>query len=192
MVWSDLGQDDVAADGPGLELDVVLALLRGSDALDVGADLAGDGVEVGPDRRAGRDADADVAARALGADPAAPGRADGQVTAAGRQRDVVVGRGDLEVAGAGLDDRAGVGRADLDVAGARGDAELLDAGTDGHVARAALDPELRVGLGDLDVTGSRLDRGTAGEGVAADVARPGLDPALGDLAVDIDVGAAGL
>src|SRR5207342_560338 len=65
VVWSDLGQDDVAADGPGLELDVVLPLLGGSDALDVGADLAGDGVEVGPDRSAGRDPDVDVAAGAL-------------------------------------------------------------------------------------------------------------------------------
>ena len=73
VVWSDLGQDDVAADGPGLELDVVLPLLRSPDALEVGADLAGDGVDVGPDRRTGRDPDVDVAAGALGADPAAAG-----------------------------------------------------------------------------------------------------------------------
>src|SRR6478736_3984307 len=90
-VWSDLGQDDVAADGPGLELDVVLSLLRGPDALEVGADLAGDGVDVGPDRRTGRDPDVDVAAGALGADPAAAGGPDGQVATARGQRDVVVG-----------------------------------------------------------------------------------------------------
>ena len=192
MVWSDLGQDDVAADGPGLELDVVLALLRGSDALEVGADLAGDGVDVGPDRRTGRDPDADVAAGALGADPAAPGRADGEVAAAGGQRDVVVGGDDLEVAGAGLDDGAGVGGADLDVAGAGGDAQLLDAGADRDVARAALDPELGERLGDLDVAGAGVDRRGTGEGVAGDVARAGLEPGLGDLAVDVDVGAAGL
>src|SRR4029077_7798330 len=94
VVWSDLGQDDVAADGPGLELDVVLPLLRGPDALDVGADLAGDGVEVGPDRSAGRDPDVDVATGALGADPAATGGADREVAAARGQRDVVVGGDD--------------------------------------------------------------------------------------------------
>src|SRR4051794_16624372 len=133
-VWSDLLQDDVAADGPGFELDVVLPLLGGADALDVGADLAGHGVDVGPDRGTGRDPDAHVAAGPLGADPTAPSRADGQVAAAGRQRDVVVGGDDLEVAGAGLDHRPGVGGADLDVAGAGRDVELLDAGADRDVA----------------------------------------------------------
>src|SRR4051794_34218802 len=87
---SDLAEQDVAADGPGLELDVVLALLRGSDALDVRADGAGDGVDVGPHRGAAGDADLDVAAGALEADAAAPGGPDGEVAAARGQGDVVV------------------------------------------------------------------------------------------------------
>src|SRR3954454_20947685 len=166
-VWSDLLQDDVAADGPGFELDVVLPLLGGADALDVGADLAGHGVDVGPDRGTGRDPDAHVAAGTLGADPTAPSRADGQVAAAGRQRDIVVGGDDLEITGAGLDHRPGVGGADLDVAGAGRDVELLDAGADRDVAGAALDPELGEPLGDLDVTRAGLDGGGTGEPVAA-------------------------
>src|SRR5580765_8764676 len=164
VCWSDLGQDDVAADGPGLELDVVLPFLRRTDALEVRADLAGDGVDVGPDRRTGRDSDADVAAGSLGADPATPGRADGEVAAAGGQGDVAVGGDDLEVAGPRLDDGTGVGGADLDVAGAGGDAELLDAGADGDVTRAALDPKLGERLGDLDVAGAGVDRRCTREG----------------------------
>src|SRR4051812_11086933 len=93
VVGSDFAQRDVAADGAGLEFDVLLTLLGGADALDVGAHGAGDGVDVGPDRGAGRDADAKVAAGAFDADPAAPDRADAQVSAAGGQGDVGV-RGD--------------------------------------------------------------------------------------------------
>src|SRR5436309_15941622 len=117
MWWvSGLGQRDVAADRAGLELDVVLAVLGCSDALDAGADAAGDRVDVGPDGGARRDADLDVAAGALRADPAPARRTDGQVAAARGQRDVRVRGVDAEIAGARLDHRAGVGGADLDVA----------------------------------------------------------------------------
>src|SRR5262245_16424529 len=86
VMWvPDFVQRDVAADGAGLELDVLLTFLRGSDALDVRADGAGDGVDVGPDRRAGRDADLQVAARALEADAAAACVGDVDVSAAGGQ-----------------------------------------------------------------------------------------------------------
>src|SRR4051794_29231971 len=128
-VWleSGLGQRDVAADGAGLELDVVLAVLGGSDALDARADPAGDRVDVGPDGGARRDADLDVAAGALGADLAPARRTDRQVAAAGGQRDVGVGGDDAQVAGACLDDGARVGGADLDVARPRRDVELTHA-----------------------------------------------------------------
>src|SRR4051794_28677231 len=94
--WADLRQDDVAAGGAGLKLDVVLAVLGCSDTLDVGADRAGDRVDVGPDGRARRDADPDVAAGALGADLALARRTDGEVAAAGRQRHIGVGGDDVQ------------------------------------------------------------------------------------------------
>src|SRR5262245_29097850 len=125
--WSDFDQGDVAADRAGLELDVLLAFLGGSDALELRADGAGDGVDVGPHRGAGRDADLQVAARALEADAATACGADADVAAAGGQRDVGVGGDDLEVAGAGLHDRVGVRGADLDVARAGGDVEVAQA-----------------------------------------------------------------
>src|SRR5690606_9371404 len=61
MARSRLVQQDVAADGGGADHDVVLAVLRGAGALEPGVGGAGDGVDVGPDRRPRGDADLDVA-----------------------------------------------------------------------------------------------------------------------------------
>src|SRR3954471_17327104 len=104
MGWwcSDLGQDDVAADDLRPNLDVVGALLGLTGALEGGADLARDGGDVGPHGYAGRDADADVARRALGRHPPAARRGHDDVAGAGGHADVAAGLADLDVARAGL------------------------------------------------------------------------------------------
>src|SRR6478609_2936794 len=103
VVGSDLGEDDVAADGAGPDLDVVGAGLGLPGAVEAGADRAGDRGDVGPDGYAGRHADPDVAGRSLGADLAPVRPVDDQVAGAGGERDLPGGLADLEVAGPGLD-----------------------------------------------------------------------------------------
>ena len=109
-------------------------------ALQVGADRAGDGGDVGPHRDAGRDADRDVAGGAL----------DGDAGRGGRGRST---RSPLPV----LNDVSPCAsptsrspRAGLDDGGAAG---VLD----GDVAGAGRDRDGAAGLADLDVAGAALD-----------------------------------